>query len=115
MCSELKSNDASIVATLFFVYKKETVMFERPQEEPVGKEMTVILKVNTEVEDVNPISVEQIVKEQTKNPLCISAWEKVGGKMRFLDVILNIILVCMALLDKVLQSYVLESLQTRLL
>lgn len=68
--------------------------------------LPAVKEVNTELKDVSSISVEKLLREQAKAPLCLSAREKVeDGKVLF-DVNRNGILVRKTSLDRASQWYV---------
>lgn len=90
-------------------------MFIWSEEQPVGMGLPAVLEVNTGLKDVSPLPVAEFFTEQAKEPLCLTAREKVGDGKTLFDVNCNGILVHQAPLDEPLQWYVPESLQDLLL
>lgn len=75
-------------------------MVSWPRENPIDLEISVPLKDNTVVEDVSSISVEELMREQLRDNLRLSAKEKVGHRKWFLDLNCNGIQLRKASLDE---------------
>lgn len=68
--------DAPPVAAGCYDGKKETIFVDWQQEKPAGMGLPAVMEVNTDMEDISPITVEGFLRELAKKPLCLSALEK---------------------------------------